>query len=390
MLKIPIQERPHWQQQAESYGFKFHTMYGERYWDERAYYQFTLHQIENDLEDPSEELNQMALHIVDKVVRDEALMTKFAIPEEHWDVVRNSWLKSDPSLYGRMDFSYDGKGPAKLLEMNHDTPTSIWEAGFWQWLWLEDNVDCGKLNRASDQFNIIQEKLVSRFAELADRDERDRTLFFSCCKDTEEDRGTVQYLEDCAIEAGINTRFVFIEDIGISNDKRFSDLQNNAIEWAFKLYPWEFMLREEFGQFLHHQNTSWLEPPWKSIISNKAILPLLWQYFPNHPNLLPAFFEDEKHKLKPSLGIVKKPLFSREGANIEIAVGGQTVAKSGGDYGEEGHIYQSFNALPKFGGNHTLVGSWIIGDTAAGLTIREDTSPITQDSSRFVPHIILN
>jgi glutathionylspermidine synthase len=43
-----------------------------------------------------------------------------------------------------------------------------------------------------------------------------------------------------------------------------------------------------------------------------------------------------------------------------------------------------------FAGNHTVIGSWLVNDRAAGISIREDHSPITQDMSRFLPHIILD
>ena len=36
------------------------------------------------------------------------------------------------------------------------------------------------------------------------------------------------------------------------------------------------------------------------------------------------------------------------------------------------------------------LGSWIVGDTACGLGIREDINPVTHDSSRFIPHLIRN
>ena len=53
------------------------------------------------------------------------------------------------------------------------------------------------------------------------------------------------------------------------------------------------MFREAFGAQLQGAPTRWIEPPWKAILSNKGILPLLWEMFPGHPNLLPAFFEDD-------------------------------------------------------------------------------------------------
>lgn len=42
------------------------------------------------------------------------------------------------------------------------------------------------------------------------------------------------------------------------------------------------MLREMFSTKLEDAGVRWLEPAWKSIISNKALLPLLWEMFPDH------------------------------------------------------------------------------------------------------------
>lgn len=390
MIRIPIAQRHDWREKADEFGFKFHTMYGETYWDESAYYQFTLEQIEEGIEKPTEDIHQMCLAVVEKVINDEQLMTRFCIPRAQWDFVRQSWLNGDPSLYSRLDFAYDGKGPAKLYENNADTPTSVYETGFWQWLWLQDNVDSGKLHHSADQFNSLQEKLVNRFRDLQYLTP-DRTLHFASCRESEEDRGTVQYLEDCAKFADINTQFVNIEDIGLSDQGHFTDVDEHMITWLFKLYPWEFMFEEEYSRYLGNNNIRFLEPPWKSILSNKALLPLLWQMFPNHPNLLPAYFEDELHLMGDfeSIGVVKKPIFSREGANISIVRNQAELASSSGPYGEEGYIYQALHPVPKFGPHHTLIGSWLVDDEAAGISIREDSSLITQDMSRYLPHIIL-
>ena len=388
MFRMPCQPRKGWQQLANEFGFHFHTMYGEPYWDESAYYQFTLAQIENDIEDPTAELHQMCLAVTEDVVNSEELLTRFRIPEQHWDLVRNSWQERAPSLYSRLDLVYNGKGPAKLLENNADTPTSLYESGFWQWLWLSQNVDAGKLALHADQFNSLQEKLVHRFREIALHYNINQ-LHMACCKDTVEDRGTVQYLQDCATEAGLLADFVFIEDIGLADTGVFTDLQDAPITDCFKLYPWEFMLREEFGDVLEDAQVNWIEPPWKSIISNKALLPQLWKKFEGHPNLLAAYFSDEIKTNTLSGKWIKKPLFSREGANVSIIEGGIENRLSDGPYGEEGYIVQAFEPLPVFEGNHTLIGSWLVDDMPAGISVREDASAITQDHSRYLPHIIL-
>ncbi|MDX7018622.1 glutathionylspermidine synthase, partial [Klebsiella aerogenes] len=38
MKREQIIERPDWREKATEYGFNFHTMYGEPYWCEDAYY----------------------------------------------------------------------------------------------------------------------------------------------------------------------------------------------------------------------------------------------------------------------------------------------------------------------------------------------------------------
>jgi glutathionylspermidine synthase len=386
LIRLPIRERPAWRDLAAEYGFRFHTMHGQTYWDESAYYQFSLQQIETDLEAPTAELHQMCLAVVDAVVRDGRLLHRFQIPEAYWDLIRHSWLAREPSLYSRLDLAYDGTGPAKLYENNADTPTSLYETGFWQWLWLEQQVNAGHLPRQADQFNSLQEALIERFSQLHAR-YPDQVLHLSCSQDTEEDRGTVQYLEDCATQAGITCQFVHIEDIGYGEGGWLTDLDDQVIHWLFKLYPWEFLLREAYAPYLYTAEIQWLEPPWKAILSNKALLPMLWRLFPNHPNLLPAYFEDEAAHCQPGQW-VRKPLFSREGANISILDNGKSVLSSDGPYGEEGYILQAFAPLPRFGKQHTLIGSWLVNDRPCGISVREDQGLITQDLSRYLPHII--
>lgn len=212
MERVSITERPDWREKATEYGFNFHTMYGEPYWSEEAYYKLTLAQVEK-LEAVTAELHQMCLQVVEKVIASDELMTKFRIPKHTWGFVRQSWKTNQPSLYSRLDLAWDGVGEPKLLENNADTPTSLYEAAFFQWIWLEDQLNAGKLPAGSDQFNSLQEKLIDRFGELREQFGF-QLLHMACCRDTVEDRGTVQYLQDCAAEAGLATEFLYVEDIG--------------------------------------------------------------------------------------------------------------------------------------------------------------------------------
>lgn len=386
MKRIDLPERPGWKAQAEALGFGFHSMYGAPYWDETRAYVFTLSQIEDDIESPTEDLWKMCLELVAQVVSDPALMARIAIPSEFHNWIRQSWERGDPSLYGRFDFHYDGSGPAKMLEFNADTPTALYETGFFQWNWLEDQISAGVLPPETDQFNAVQDMLIKRFSEMF---EPGCHLHLSSVKGNDEERATVRYLEDCAAQAGLLPHFVALEDIGLDTQGRFADLNNIVIDALFKLYPWEDMFKEEYGSALPTAPTQFIEPPWKAVLSNKAILPLLWEMYPGHPNLLPSWFDGEAPEDALETPYVRKPFFSREGANITIFGLGDDVISTPGIYGEEGHILQAYTPPAQFGKDHAMIGSWIVGDTACGLCIREDHSLVTQDLSRFVPHLIL-
>lgn len=386
MKRVVIDPRPDWQATAAQYGFRFHSVSGEPYWDESAYYAFTLEQIERDIEAPTGELHQMAMSLVAEVIASEDLLTQLAIPQAYWDWIAESWRQRRPHLYGRMDLAYDGAGPAKLYELNYDTPTSVYEAAFFQWIWLEQQQQRGLLPRDADQYNQLQEALVLAFAAIGKS--LRRPFYFTAVRHSMEDQGTIEYLRDCAIQAGVHGEMIAIEDIGLSRQGAFTDLQNKTIGTLFKLYPLEHLFTDPYGPYLPRSGLQLIEPPWKTVLSNKGIMPLLWRRYPGHPNLLPAFFDERPSESLPS-GWVRKPLYSREGANVQIALPGGECISSPGRYTQSPVIRQAFHPLPRFAGGYPLIGSWVVGDTPAGMGIREDATLITRNTSRFVPHVIV-
>src|SRR5581483_5378396 len=313
MQRIACPERDDWRATAESAGFDFHTIDGERYWDERAYYAFTLEEIERQIETPTGEIDAMCLELVGKAVDDEEYLRRLKIPEGYWDLISDSWHNDQQSLYGRLDLCFDGRNPARLLEYNADTPTSIFESAVFQWTWLEQAIERAIIPKRADQYNSIHEQLIEAWKKLVGA----RHLHLAGMLESTEDSGTLAYLEDTARQAGLATTVLDIEDIGLAENHRFVDLDSRPIELAFKLYPWEWMFHDEFGAEIAKASTRWIEPPWKAILSNKGMLPLLWEMFRGHPNLLPTFFEDDPKAA--SLGsFVRKPIFSREGANVTL------------------------------------------------------------------------
>jgi glutathionylspermidine synthase len=371
--RLATTPRPDWRVHVErDLGFVFHTTGDAPYWDETACYAFTATQVD-ELEAATGELEQMALELADRVVRaGDAAYERLCIPRPAWAAIERSWLVAEKNLYGRFDLRYDGQGPPQLLEYNADTPTALFEAAVVQWDWLE------ALWPGRDQFNSLHERLIEAWQNLGLGRMR---VYFSAVKDHAEDGGTVDYLRDTAIQAGLDTASIAIEDIGWDGS-RFLDLDNQPIEALFKLYPWEWIVGEEFGQHLLSGAARVIEPAWKMVLSNKASLALLWEMAPGHPNLLPA-------ALEPGAiagTVVRKPIFSREGANLQVIEAGHVIAETGGDYGAEGFVYQAHAPLPAFDGNYPVIGAWVVASQPAGIGIREDDTAITRDTSRFLPH----
>ena len=89
------------------------------------------------------------------------------------------------------------------------------------------------------------------------------------------------------------------------------------------------------------------------------------------------------------IGEATAKVFAREGANVEIYQDGERTLSVEGDYGAEGHIVQALHPLPDFGGNYPMIGSWLVASQPCGMCIREDTTLVTGDDARFVPHIIV-
>ena len=351
-------------------GFAFADIEGEPYWDESAYYRFTEDEVDV-LEAATAEIERISREAVAYAVAND-LNDPLGIPPGAWPIAKRSWERGEPSLYGRIDLRWDGTGAPKLLEYNADTPTALFEAAVVQWEWLQC-LDDGHGPDNHDQFNGLHEALIEAWPRLG----LPATVHFCCHAESVEDRGTVDYLRDTAMQAGFDAPFLAMEEIGW-NGVDFTDLEERPIEAMFKLYPWDWLLREAFGADIPRARTRWIEPAWRLIPASKAFLSLLWHLYPDHPNLLAAFLEPGRTG-KPEIA---KPLWGREGSNIS-APGIETD----GPYADQPRVWQEYAELPVFGGRYPVLGSWIIAGEPRGLGIREDATPVTRDTSRFVPHL---
>ena len=452
MQRVPLTPRPNWQSAVESAGLTFHTPEpsdnpnsDRPYWDESAAYQFTPDEIDT-LEAAGNTLQEMCLaaaqHIIDNKRYAELDIPAAAIPAIEW-----AWNNEPPALYGRFDIAWAGAEsgqPPKLLEYNADTPTALLEAAVIQWSWLEDLRQTQPLGPDADQFNSIHDNLIAKWKDVDSY--LSKPVYF-CALDNAEDQLTLVYLRDTAQQAGLDTAQMFMEEIGWNDDQQmFLDPNEQPMFSIFKLYPWEAMVNEEFG--IHaidtYPNIRWIEPIWKMLLSNKGILPILWELYPNHDLLLPAYFEDAAPALpstttplatpsnegwqdvvvngnsngtattpgapdldsqtwvpattpSPSHGLtsyVRKPLLSREGANITLIREGEVVDTTDGPYTGRCIIqglapdFDFPDHLKPDAVRYPILGLWMVDQDCCGMGIRESGTPITDNLSSFIPHFI--
>ena len=384
MRRVPSTPRPDAMRLVQAEGLSYATdrdaSGADRpYWREDAAYEFGADEVDL-LEAVTDELHTMAMAATRRMAHDETILRRLGLPPGCWPALRASLEDEGAwSLYGRFDLAYDGSGDLRLLEYNADTPAGLVEAAVSQWSWLE------ALHPELDQWNLLHERLVQTFSTHVPPGV---PMHFAVGADEpDEDWTTVAYLRDAATEAGVETLGITMESIGFDTvRRRFVDERGVDIALCFKMYPWEWMLAEQGGGYQSEPGarTRWVEPMHKVLTGSKALLPVLWQMYPGHPNLVPASF-DAPAGLRDW---VAKPVFGWEGAGIQVVRNGRTLTAPERHTAGQHLVYQQYVDLPVLDGHRPVMGCWVVGGHAAGLGIRESTSLITDASARFVPHYL--
>jgi len=330
MQRLAVEPCLGWRERAETTGFRFYAPDGQPSWCEDAAYRFTAPDIDI-LGDAAQRLEEICLELVeDTVARGD--YSAFDLPELACGLIEDSWRRQDKNLFGRLDLAWDGHEAPTLLGYAADTPAALFEASVVQAEWLDSYCN------HCDQFNGIHEMLIEAWKHFGLWGHR---VHFACGHAREAERAASDYLRDTAMQAGLETGFLHVEELRW-NGKRFMDQSAKPITVLCKLHPWKDLLQQALAQNIRPSGMRMIEPAWKMLLTNPALLPLLQQKFPDHENL-PA----------PSTMPGALPV------------------------------------LPDFDGHAPVLGVWVIASRPCGLGIHEwhghEMQPGT--APRFVPHM---
>lgn len=353
-----------------------------------------------ELKRATNELHALFMHGTEYVMEHKELWHHFNIPDELWPRIRKCWNdRRNHMVTGRFDFCMTQEG-IKVYEYNCDSASCHMEAGKIQGLWAkqyrcEEGDDAG-----ADLFEHLVE--AWRFVPV------DGLVHLLLDNDGEEMYHTC-FMREAMQQAGLQTRVLQeFSQARWKNGSEVIDREGNSIEKIWKTWAWETALdqvREEIRlaekksgmgrgdvprlmDILLRPRTTVFEPLWTLVPSNKAILPILWQMFPECPYLLESYFEQTSSLCQK--GFVAKPIAGRCGHNISIVNrASEVVTETSGKFDTQNFIYQALAPLPVVDDLRVQICTFTAWGSYAGACTRVDPSLIITTDSELMPLRIL-
>jgi len=345
---------------------------------------------EKEIRRATNELHSMFLIATDFVMQDPSLLARFNIPKAIWPKVEQSWNnRRNQMITGRFDFSISEHG-LKVYEYNADSASCYFECGELQGRWAAAT----GTDEGWDPGGDLHTHLVDAWK----RSGVNSVLHILQDDDPEESYHAL-YMKSAMEKAGITCKIIIgFEGLHWDNEGNVVDAEGEQIRWVWKTWAWETaldQLREEsecnvksatprLMDILLRKEVMVFEPLWTIIPSNKAILPVLWELFPDHPYLLDSQYTLTEHMAQQAH--VVKPIAGRCGFNISIVDSEkQVMNETGGQFDRQDLIYQQYFPLPRFDHHHIQLCTFSVDGVYSGSCLRADTSRIITTHSDILP-----
>ena len=275
-------------------------------------------------------------------------------------------------------------------------------------------MECGKVqDKWADHMNVEEgesagDKLHLELVDAWRKSEVKGVLHIMQDNDLEETYHAL-FMKEAMERAGLQCKVLKgVQGLRWRHDGAIVDADGVEVRWVWKTWAWETALdqiREECEQndellknyeldrirehpprlvdVLLRKDVLVYEPLWTLIPSNKAIMSVLWQLFPDHPYLLDTQFElTDRLRAK---GYAEKPIAGRCGHNISIVDQGEVLASTQGKFGKQDVIYQELCMLPEIGGYKSQVCTFTVAGSFAGICMRVDTDAVITKASDVMP-----
>jgi len=359
-----------------------------------------------ELKDATTELHALFMHATDYVLRDDTLLERFNIPRSLWPKIHQSWNnRRNQMITGRFDFSLSERG-LKVYEYNCDSASCHMEAGKVQGKWAQ-HFGC-RVGR--DAGAILHYELKEAWMNRR----IDGVIHIMQDRDSEETYHAL-FMQEAMEAAGLETKIIHgVTGLSWDEEGNVLDPDGLRIRWVWKTWAWETALdqirlecdddEEKLRNYTPGQRHSGAprlvdvllrkdvmvyEPLWTLIPSNKAILPILWQLFPNHPYLLNSSYElsDELRRG----GYVVKPIVGRCGSNISIFDADEhLIEATDGQFERRSQMYQELFRLPLIDGRHIQMSTFTAGGSFAGAGVRLSSNMVLDGNSDLLALRVLD
>ena len=357
---------------------------------------------EQELIKATNELHLMYLHATDKVMKDDGLLALFDIPKILWPRLRLSWQRRRHDMItGRMDFCMDERG-LKVYEYNADSASCHTEGGLILEQWAKTGYGGEGHNPAED--------LISELTGAWKHSSARPFVHIMQDKDLEENYHA-RFMQQALRKAGFDSKILHgLDELHWDSAGLLIDGDGRPVNCVWKTWAWETAIEQvrevsetEYAAVPirtgHPQNEVRLidvllrpevmvfEPLWTVVPGNKAILPVLWQLFPNHRYLLDTDFVVNEELAKT--GYAVKPISGRCGSNIDlVSHDDELLDQSSGKFVDRKNIYQQLWCLPNVDDKYIQVCTFTVGGNYGGTCLRGDDSLVIKKESDIEPLIV--
>ena len=358
----------------------------------------------------TEELHKMFVNTAKSVLSNKNLYKYFNMSKDEWKYARESFKKNkDKFLYGRMDigFSFDLKH-FKIFEYNTGLCGDIYDTTDFQKdmfdYYLRNNenkyniTNLEKIENSNYSGQNIINKIGKRFKDLLKVNKlgQNTPIHFITANGKEEFLVLSSFFKALNNE-NINYKICKYGK-NLIYDKKSGELIDKEyqipVNFLYKTYSWYKIFRElnnpEHKKFFdifspnYPKKFSFIEPLWKTVMGNKALLPFVYKKYPGHPLLLPCSFDPNDKIFENEEYLIEKAFTGRGSMKTK------KIKKSEIEKGKKGVIYQKIFDKSKIGNNFYIMGSYVIGPKFAGCYIKQSNLLINDYNCNVIPVRFLN